>query len=207
MPITDPGFTWQEALWAFGVIAVVAFLVTRVLTDLLRIPRTPYIAMLFVAALGLGAAGYCAWSGTSAGELFTSAVGWALIAGLVAATIAVPLVRHLPGASPRDRVRPRRTHAVGNAPRWSTPANPIPERVVVRQGRQLGTTQERARMVAPVQFPAPRAASGRRAGYRSPQVSRCKMEPCGGRTTPSHRDVYQGLARVQRPIVAVGGDA
>jgi hypothetical protein len=99
MLTTDPGFTWQEALGAFGVIAVVAFLVTWALTDLLKIPRTPYIAMLLVVALGLGA-GYCALSGTSASELFTSGVGWALAAGLIASAVAVPLVRHLP-AHPR----------------------------------------------------------------------------------------------------------
>jgi hypothetical protein len=95
MPSADPGLTWEEALAAFGMIVVVAFLVTWVLTDLLRIPRTPYIAMLFVVAVGLGA-GYCAWSGTSANEFFDSGVVWALVAGLVAAAIAVPLVRKLP---------------------------------------------------------------------------------------------------------------
>jgi hypothetical protein len=95
MPGTDPGSTWQEGLAAFGVIAVVAFLVTWVLTDVLKVPRTQYIAMLFVVALGLGGA-YCAWSGTSANELFTSGVGWALVAGLIATAVAVPLVRKLP---------------------------------------------------------------------------------------------------------------
>ena len=95
MPGTDPGFTWQEGLAAFGVIAVVAFLVTWVLTDRLKVPRTAYIAMLFVVTLGLGAA-YVAWSGTSASELFTSGVGWALVAGLVAAVVAIPLVRRMP---------------------------------------------------------------------------------------------------------------
>ena len=162
MPITDPGFTWQEALWAFGVIAVVAFLVTWVLTDLLRIPRTPYIAMLFVAALGLGA-GYCAWSGTSAGELFTSAVGWALIAGLVAATIAVPLVRHLPAhphATGSDLVG---LHAVGNAPKMVNAGEPHPGRVSsFDKDGSSGPHTERARMVAPVQFPAPRRRPARR---------------------------------------------
>jgi hypothetical protein len=95
MPGADPGFTWQEALAAFGVIAVAAFLVTWVLTDLLKIRRTAYIPMLLVVALGLGA-GYCAWSGTSASELLTSDVGWALLAGLIAAAVAIPLVRRLP---------------------------------------------------------------------------------------------------------------
>ena len=95
MPGTDPGLTWQEGLAAFGVIAVVAFLVTWVLTDVLKVPRTPYVAMLFVVTLGLGA-GYCAWSGASPNELLTSGIGWALVAGLIAAAVAIPLVRRLP---------------------------------------------------------------------------------------------------------------
>ena len=95
MPGTDPGFTWQEGLTAFGEIAIAAFLVTYVLTDLLNVPRTPYIALLFVVTLGLGA-DYLASSGTSPSELFTSGVGWALVAGLVAAAVTIPLVRRLP---------------------------------------------------------------------------------------------------------------
>jgi hypothetical protein len=96
MPIADPTFTWQEASAAFAVIAVVAFLVTWVLTDLLKIPRAPYIPMLLVVALGLGA-GYLAWSGTSTSELFTSSgTGWGSAAGVIAAALAAPLVRRLP---------------------------------------------------------------------------------------------------------------
>jgi hypothetical protein len=95
MPIADPAFGWQEAAAAFAVIAVAAFLVTWILTDLLRIPRAPYIPMLLAVALGLGA-GYLAWSGTSASDLLSSGVGWGLAAGLIAAAIALPLVRQLP---------------------------------------------------------------------------------------------------------------
>jgi hypothetical protein len=74
MPVADPSFSWQEALAAFAIITAAAFLVTWVLTDLLRIPRTPYIPMLLMVALGLGV-GYAAWSGTSANDLFSSRVG------------------------------------------------------------------------------------------------------------------------------------
>ena len=95
MPGADASFTWQQALAGFAVIAVVAFLVTWVLTDLLKMPRAPYIPMLLVVALGLGA-GYCVWSGTSVSELLTSSVGWALAAGLVAAAVVFPLVQRLP---------------------------------------------------------------------------------------------------------------
>jgi cyanate permease len=53
VPVADPAFGWQEALAAFAVIAVAAFLVTWVLTDRLRIRRTPYVPVLLVVALGL----------------------------------------------------------------------------------------------------------------------------------------------------------
>jgi hypothetical protein len=95
VPVADPNFSWQEAAAAFAVIAAVAFLVTWVLTDVLRIPRTPYVAILLLVTLGLGA-GYIAWSGTLVSELLTSDVGWGLVAGLIAAAIAIPLVRQLP---------------------------------------------------------------------------------------------------------------
>lgn len=95
MPVADLAFGWQEALAAFAIITVAAFLVTWVLTDLLRIPRAPYIPILLFVALGLGAV-YLAWSGTSASDLFSSGVGWGLAAGLIAAAVALPLVQRLP---------------------------------------------------------------------------------------------------------------
>jgi hypothetical protein len=95
MPVADPAFSWQEAFAAFAIITVAAFLVTWILTDLLRIPRASYIPMLLAVTLGLGV-GYLAWSGTSARELTSSGVGWGLAAGLIAAAIALPLVQQLP---------------------------------------------------------------------------------------------------------------
>jgi hypothetical protein len=95
MPVADPAFGWQETVAAFAIITVAAFLVTWILTDLLRIPRAPYIPMLLAVALGLGA-GYLAWSGTSASDLISSRPEWGLAAGLIAAAIALPLVRQLP---------------------------------------------------------------------------------------------------------------
>jgi hypothetical protein len=59
MPIADPAFSWQQALAAFAIITLAAFLVTWLLTDRLRIPRAPYIPMLLAVTLGLGA-GYLA---------------------------------------------------------------------------------------------------------------------------------------------------
>jgi hypothetical protein len=95
MPTADPAFTWQEAVTAFAVIAAVAFLVTWVLTDLLQIPRAPYIAFLLMVTLSLGA-GYLVWSGTSGADPLSSNAGWGFVAGLITAAVALPLVRRLP---------------------------------------------------------------------------------------------------------------
>jgi hypothetical protein len=48
MPLPDPSFGWQDATAAFAIIAVVAFLVTWVVTDLGHVSRTPYVAILTV---------------------------------------------------------------------------------------------------------------------------------------------------------------
>ncbi len=64
MPVADPSFGWQEAAAAFAIIAVVAFLVTWVVTDLGHVPRTTYVAILMLTTLAL-AGGYLAWSGAS----------------------------------------------------------------------------------------------------------------------------------------------
>jgi hypothetical protein len=95
MPAPEAAFGWQEAILAFGVIAFAAFLVTWVITDLLHVTRTPYIAIL---ALTVGAllSGYLVWSGTSLDELITSNWAWGITAGVVAAGIATPLIRRLP---------------------------------------------------------------------------------------------------------------
>jgi hypothetical protein len=95
VPSADASFTWQEALTAFAIIALVAFLITWVLTDVLGMRRAPYVPILLVVTLGLGT-GYGAWSGTSMDELLSSGMVWAVVTGLVAAAIAIPLVRRLP---------------------------------------------------------------------------------------------------------------
>src|SRR5512133_49253 len=133
MPVADPAFGWQEALTAFAIITVAAFLVTWILTDRLRIPRAPYIPMLLAVTLGLGA-GYLAWSGTSVSELLSSRLGWGLAAGLLAAGIVGRPGRlrcagaRVPGDGQRLRadpgphrparpvVAPRRRASAGDAP-------------------------------------------------------------------------------------------
>ncbi|MGZ8619315.1 MAG: hypothetical protein ACXWYE_05380 [Actinomycetota bacterium] len=101
MPVgADPSFGWQEAIAAFAIVAVVAFLVTWIVTDRLHVSRTPYIAILTVVTLGLGA-GYLAWSGTALMDLVTPGWGWAIVAGLVVGGAMAPALRRMPhGARP-----------------------------------------------------------------------------------------------------------
>jgi hypothetical protein len=108
MPIApDPSFTWQVALAAFTIIAVVAFLVTWVVTDLLGLRRTPYIAVLSFVTLDL-LGGYLAWSGLGLADLITERWGAAVVAGLVAAIVVAPGVRRLPAG-----IRPHGTRLAG----------------------------------------------------------------------------------------------
>jgi hypothetical protein len=94
MPVAEPAFGWPDALAAFAIIAVAAFLVTWVFTDLLRMPRTPYIGVLLFVSLGL-CAGYLAWSGTSPSDLVTPNWIWGIVGGLIAAAVASLLVRRI----------------------------------------------------------------------------------------------------------------
>ncbi len=96
MPVgADPSFAWQDAIAAFAIIGFVAFLVTWIVTDLLGVSRPPYVAILTVVTLGLGA-GYLAWSGTALADLVTPNVGWAVVVGLVAGGLMAPGLRRLP---------------------------------------------------------------------------------------------------------------
>ena len=95
MPVADPSFGWQEAAAAFATISVVAFLVSWVVTDLGRVSRTPYVAILAVTTFAL-AGGYLAWSGTSVVDLVTDEWALGFLGGVVAAALLTPLVRRLP---------------------------------------------------------------------------------------------------------------
>lgn len=107
MPVADASFGWQEAVAAFAIISIVAFLVTWVVTDVGHVSRTPYVGILTLTTLAL-AAGYLAWSGTSAADLVTMGWGWGILAGVVAAALVAPLVRRLPRGP-----RPEGTQLVG----------------------------------------------------------------------------------------------
>ncbi len=95
MPGPDSTFGWQEAVTALAIITVVAFLVTWVVTDVLHVRRTPYVAVLSLVVAALSA-GYLVWSGTSLGELVTSGWRWGLVAGVVTAVVLTPLLSRLP---------------------------------------------------------------------------------------------------------------
>jgi hypothetical protein len=99
MPIADPSFGWQEALAGFAVISTVAFLVTWVVTDLVHVSRTPYIAVLALTAIAL-AGSYLARSGTAVSDLVATGWGWGVLGGVVAAALIAPLVQRL-RAGPR----------------------------------------------------------------------------------------------------------
>ena len=107
MPVADPSFGWLEAAGAFGVVTVVAFAVTWIVTDLARVSRTPYIAVLTFTTLVLGV-GYVAWSGTEVADLVTEDWGWGIVGGIAAIAVVVPLVRRLP-----SRPRPGGPRLVG----------------------------------------------------------------------------------------------
>jgi hypothetical protein len=95
MPVSDASFAWPQALAAFAVVALVAFLITWIVTDLLHVRRTPYVGILAVVVAAL-AAGYLAWSGTSARDLVVDGWPWGILAGLVVGFGLRPLVRRLP---------------------------------------------------------------------------------------------------------------
>lgn len=95
MPVADTSFGWQEAVAAFAIISVVAFLVTWVVTDRGHVTRTPYVAILTLTTFAL-AAGYLAWSGTSVVDLVTVGWGLGILGGVAATALVAPLVHRLP---------------------------------------------------------------------------------------------------------------
>jgi hypothetical protein len=95
MPPLDASFSTTDSIVAFAIVAVAAFLVTWLVTDVLGVRRGPYIAILTVTALAL-TGGYLAWSGTSTADLLGTNPWWGVLAGLAAAAIVLPLVRKLP---------------------------------------------------------------------------------------------------------------
>jgi hypothetical protein len=101
MPIPDASISWLGALGWLGAIAAAGFLVTWVLTSLLGVRRTPYIAALALLTAGF-TWGFLAWSDTSLDSFATSRWGWGLVGAAVAGAILARLSRHQP-SGPRPQ--------------------------------------------------------------------------------------------------------
>jgi hypothetical protein len=99
MPTASPSFTWQEAAFAYVVLAVAAFLVTWVVTDLLHVHRSAYVGILAVVVCVI-VAWYVTASGTSLGDLVVTNAACGVLAGVLVAAVVTPLVRRLPGSEP-----------------------------------------------------------------------------------------------------------
>ena len=94
IPVSDASFGWGEALIAYLLILVASFLVTWIVTDRLRVSRTPYVGVLTLVSVGL-LAGYLAWSGPPS-PLLASNRAWGILAGVVAGLIVAPGLRRYP---------------------------------------------------------------------------------------------------------------
>jgi hypothetical protein len=82
MPVADPSLSAWMTLSALGIITLVAFLVSWVLTDLVHLPRAAYLAALMIVTAAL-MYGYLAWSGTDAVAFLTQHWGWGLVGAVV----------------------------------------------------------------------------------------------------------------------------
>jgi hypothetical protein len=96
MPTADTAISWLGALGWLAAIAAAGFLVAWVLTTLLGMRRTPYIAALALLTSGF-TFGYLAWSNTSPVSFATNYWGWGLVGAAVIGAILAVLSRHQPG--------------------------------------------------------------------------------------------------------------
>jgi hypothetical protein len=104
--------TWWMTLAAIGVIAVVAFLVPWVLTDVLRVRRAVYLAALMLATAAL-TYGYLAWSGTDAWVFLTENWAWGLVGAAVSGAITAGAI--IAVANRRGLPHPAERSAAGTA--------------------------------------------------------------------------------------------
>ncbi len=88
MPVPDPSLSAWMTFSALGIITLVAFLVSWVLTDVAHVPRAAYLAALMVVT-ALLTYGYLAWSGTDAVAFLTQYWGWGLVGAVVSGGLAV----------------------------------------------------------------------------------------------------------------------
>jgi hypothetical protein len=89
----SPGsMSWGGGIGWFATIAVCSFLVTWVVTDLLKIKRTPYIGILAVVTGGL-TYGYLTWSGTDGVGFLRHNWYWGLLGAAVTAGLNIQTIR------------------------------------------------------------------------------------------------------------------
>lgn len=105
MPVPGASIDWWMTLSALGVIAVVAFLVSWVLTDVLRLPRAAYLTALMVVTAA-ATYGYLAWSGTDAWAFVSRNWVWGIVGAVVSGGIGAGAIMT---AANRRRV-PRAAH-------------------------------------------------------------------------------------------------
>ena len=91
---------WVGLAW-FGALTVAAFLVTWLATDLLKMRRTPFIAILFLVTAGL-TAGHVAWTGAGA-RFVTYHWAWGILGGVVASASMLAMARRIPQGPHRGR--------------------------------------------------------------------------------------------------------
>jgi hypothetical protein len=79
MPTSVSSIAWGGSLAWFGSIALCSFLITWVVTDLLRVRRSVYVGLLALLTGGL-TYGYLAWSQTNAVGFLRYHWAWGLLA-------------------------------------------------------------------------------------------------------------------------------
>lgn len=102
MPSADPSIGWGTYFVALAVIVGGSLLVTYVATDLGRMTRTPYVALLvfFTGALTWA---YLWASGTGAVEFLRIGWAWGLLGAVVTGAVTGLLARRWPATSSRPR--------------------------------------------------------------------------------------------------------
>jgi hypothetical protein len=98
MPTATESISWLGALSWLTTIAAAGFLVAWVLTTLLGVRRTPYVAALAMVT-GALTWGYLAWSDTNLSSFATNRWGWGLVGAIATGAILARLSRHQPSGS------------------------------------------------------------------------------------------------------------
>lgn len=111
---TSGSIAWGGAVAWFGAIALCSFLITWVMTDLLKVGRTVYIGLLALLTGGL-TYGYLAWSNTNPTSFLFDHWAWGLLGAVVTAGINVALIRRLGRRGQRPASHGVRLHGLARA--------------------------------------------------------------------------------------------